>query len=145
MSKTIAEVLDLKGREVWCIAVDAKVFEALELMSDKNVGALVVLEGEQVAGVFSERDYSSKVELCGHSSRTTTVRQVMMSDVACVSPETSIDEAMEIVTNSRRRHLPVLENGKLVGLASIGDLVKATLDEKDLVIKNLKNYIKGED
>lgn len=144
MSRKISEILDLKGNDVWCISADAKVFEALEIMSDKNVGALVVLDGGQVAGVFSERDYSSKVEVCGHSSRTTNVRQVMLADATCVTPETSVDEAMEIVTNSRRRHLPVLLDGKLVGLASIGDLVKASLDEKDLAIQELKGYIKGE-
>jgi len=142
MSKTIAEILNLKGNEVWCITADTKVFDALGVMSDKNVGALVVLDGEQVVGVFSERDYSSKVELRGLCSQTTNVSQVMMADATCVTPETSVDEAMEIVTNSRRRHLPVLDGGKLVGLASIGDLVKASLDEKDVLIKELKTFIK---
>ncbi|PLX89522.1 MAG: histidine kinase [Desulfuromonas sp.] len=144
MADIIAQILKLKGRDVWSIAADARVYDALELMAEKRVGALVVLEQGQVVGVFSERDYTLKVDLCGRSSREASVREVMSTDVYCVTPETSVDEAMAITTESRSRHLPVMENGELVGLTSIGDLVKAALDEKDFVIKHLNKYIKGE-
>lgn len=144
MSKSIAQILKLKGAEVWSIAPDAKVYDALALMAEKGVGALVVMEEGQVVGIFTERDHARKVDLEGRCSQKSTIRQVMSVDIRYVTPETSVDEAMAIVTESRRRHLPVMENDQLVGLASIGDLVKASLDEKDFVIKQLKKYIKGD-
>jgi CBS domain-containing protein len=144
MLENIAQILKLKGSEVWCIAPDAKVCDALTMMAEKGVGSLVVVKEGQVIGILGERDFILKVDLCGRSSRTATVRQVMSEDVYCVTPGTSIDEAMAIVTDSRCRHLPVIENEQLVGLVSIGDLVKASLDEKDFVITQLKKYIKGE-
>jgi CBS domain-containing protein len=143
MSKSIAQILKLKGSEVWHIAPDAKVYDALVLMSEKGVGALVVMEDDRVVGMFTERDHARKVDLGGRCSQKAFVRQVMTEVLYYITPETTVDEAMAIVTENRCRHLPVMENGQLVGLASIGDLVKASLDEKDFVIKELKKYIKG--
>ena len=143
MSKSIAQILKLKGSDVWSIEPDAKVYDALTLMAEKGVGALVVMEEGQVVGIFTERDHARRVDLEGRCSQKSIIRQVMSVDIRYVAPETSVDEAMAIVTESRRRHLPVMEDGQLVGLASIGDLVKASLDEKDFVIKQLKKYIKG--
>lgn len=143
MSKSIAQILKLKGSEVWHIAPDAKVYDALALMAEKGVGALVVMAEGRVVGMFTERDHARKVDLGGRCSQKAFVRQVMTEVLYCITPETTVDEAMAIVTENRCRHLPVMENGELVGLASIGDLVKASLDEKDFVIQELKKYIKG--
>jgi CBS domain-containing protein len=143
MSKSIAQILKRKGSEVWCIAPDARIYDALAMMADKGVGALVVMDEGQVVGIFSERDHARKVDLCGLCSQKAIVRQVMSVDICYVTPQTSVDEAMSIVTESRSRHLPVMENEQLIGLASIGDLVKASLEEKDFVITQLKKYIKG--
>ncbi len=144
MSKSIAQILKLKGNDVWKISPDATIYEALTLMAEKNVGALVVMEQNQVVGIFTERDHARKVDLEGRCAQKASVRNAMSVDIRYITPETSVDEAMAIVTESRRRHLPVMENDKLIGLASIGDLVKASLDEKDFVIKQLKKYIKGD-
>ena len=118
--------------------------DALVLMAEKGVGALVVIDKGELVGIFTERDHARKVDLEGRCSQKVAVRQVMSVDICYITPQTSVDAAMSIVTESRRRHLPVMENDQLVGLASIGDLVKASLDEKDFVIKQLKKYIKGD-
>lgn len=144
MSKTIAQILKIKGSDVWSIAPEATVYEALALMAEKGVGALVVLKEGRVVGIFTERDHARKVDLGGRCSQKAFVRQVMSENVCYITPEDSVDEAMAIMTEKRCRHLPVLEEEKLVGLASIGDLVKASLDEKDFVIKQLEKYIKGD-
>jgi len=144
MSKSIAQILKMKGSDVWSISSDAKVYDALVLMAEKGVGALVVIDKGELVGIFTERDHARKVDLEGRCSQKVAVRQVMSVDICYITPQTSVDEAMSIVTESRRRHLPVMENDQLVGLASIGDLVKASLDEKDFVIKQLKKYIKGD-
>jgi CBS domain-containing protein len=144
MSKSISQILKLKGSEVWSISSDATVYEALVLMAEKGVGALVVIDEGKLVGIFTERDHARKVDLEGRCSQKVKVGLVMSVDICYITPQTSVDEAMAIVTESRRRHLPVMENEKLVGLASIGDLVKASLDEKDFVIKQLKKYIKGD-
>ncbi len=144
MSKSIAQILKLKGNEVWSIGSEATVYDALALMAEKGVGALVVIDDGKLVGIFTERDNARKVDLEGRCSQKASVSQVMSVDICYITPQTSVDEAMAIVTESRRRHLPVMENDKLVGLASIGDLVKASLDEKDFVIKQLKKYIKGD-
>ncbi len=146
MTKSIAQILKLKGREVYSIAPDAKIYDALKVMADAGIGALVVLDQnqDQVIGVFTERDHVRKVDLSGRCSHRAFVHQVMSEDVCYVTPEVSVDEAMAIMTENRCRHLPVMEKGRLVGLVSIGDLVKASLDEKDFVIKQLKKYIKGD-
>ncbi len=144
MSKSIAQILKIKGSDVWSISSDATVYDALVLMAEKGVGALVVIDKGELVGIFTERDHARKVDLEGRCSQKVAVGQVMSVDICYITPQTSVDEAMSIVTESRRRHLPVMENGQLVGLASIGDLVKASLDEKDFVIKQLKKYIKGD-
>lgn len=144
MLEHISQILKAKGSKVWCIAPDATVYDALAMMADKGVGALVVLQEGRVVGIFGERDFVLKVDLCGLSAQTTLVGQVMSKDIYYASPGTTIDEAMAIVTESHHRHLPVIENEQLVGLVSIGDLVKASLDKKDFVIKQLTKYIKGE-
>ena len=137
MTKSIAQILKLKGRKVYSIAPDATIYEALQVMADAGIGGLVV-------GVFTERDHVRKVDLEGRCSQKAYVHQAMSEDVCYVSPEVTVDEAMAIMTESRVRHLPVMEKGRLVGLVSIGDLVKASLEEKDFVIKQLKKYIKGD-
>ena len=144
MSKSIAQILKLKGSDVWSIGSDASIYDALALMAEKGVGALVVIDQEQVVGIFTERDHARKVDLEGRCSQKSFIRQAMSEDICYVSPQVTVDEAMAIMTDKRCRHLPVMENEQLVGLASIGDLVKASLDEKDFEIKQLKKYIKGE-
>lgn len=144
MSKSIAQILKLKGSDVWSISPDSKIYDALELMAEKGVGALVVIEEKTVVGIFTERDHARKVDLGGRCSHKAFVRQVMSTEICYVTPQTSVDEAMAIMTDNRCRHLPVMADDEMVGLASIGDLVKASLDEKDFVIKQLKKYIKGD-
>ena len=144
MSKSIAQILKLKGSEVWSIGPDDKVYDALVLMAEKGVGALVVIDEGKLVGIFTERDHARKVDLEGRCSQKALIRNVMSVDICYISPQDSVDHAMAIVTDSRRRHLPVMENDQLIGLASIGDLVKASLDEKDFEIKQLKKYIKGD-
>ena len=145
MTKSIAQILKQKGREVYTTLPDMKIYDALKIMADNGVGALVVLDTEEhVVGIFSERDHVRKADLEGRCSHRAFVRQVMSEDVCYITPEISVDEAMAIMTENRCRHLPVMEKGRLVGLVSIGDLVKASLEEKDFVIKQLKKYIKGD-
>ncbi len=145
MTKSIAQILKQKGRTVYSTTPETKIFDALKVMADNGVGALVVLnEEEHVVGIFSERDHVRKVDLDGRCSHRAFIHQVMSEDVCYVTPEISVDEAMAIMTENRCRHLPVMEKGRLVGLVSIGDLVKASLEEKDFVIKQLKKYIKGD-
>lgn len=143
MIKTVAKILQNKGHEVFSVSPEATVYQALEIMAEKGVGALVVLEKGKVVGIFSERDYARSVELKGLESRTTLVRQVMTEVLHYITPDKSVEEGMSLVTESHCRHLPVLKDDELIGLVSIGDLVKASLAEKDFVIKQLKSYIKG--
>ncbi len=140
---TVRHILDTKGHEVWSVSADATVYEALKVMAEKNVGALVVLEGDQLKGIVSERDYARKVILKGKVSQGTPVREIMSTDVVNVRPDQSIEECMTLMTNMRIRHLPVIENEKLVGLISIGDVVKAIISEQEFAIRQLENYITG--
>lgn len=140
---TVRDILRAKGDQIWWISPDATVFSALELMAEKNVGALVVLDGETLAGIFSERDYARKVILKGKASKETSVREIMTSEVTTVRPGQSVDECMALMTDKRIRHLPVFEGEKLVGLISIGDVVKAVISEREFIIKQLENYITG--
>jgi CBS domain-containing protein len=139
----VSDILSTKGRNVWSIEPGASVYDAMKLMAEKGVGALIVREGEHVAGVISERDYARKVILEGRSSRTTEVRQIMTAHVLYAGPEQTIEECMAIMTDKRVRHLPVLEQERLVGVISIGDLVKAIISEQQFRIEQLEQYIKG--
>ena len=139
--KTISQLLQAKGREVHSVAPDARVFDALRLMAERNVGALVVLEGARLAGIFSERDYARKVILLGKSSHDIPVREIMTAKVITVHPGQTVEECMALMTEKRIRHLPVTEGERLVGMLSIGDLVKAVIAEQEQTIKQLESYI----
>ena len=139
----IKTLLDHKGREIWTIAPAATVFEAIKMMSDKNVGALPVVDGTELVGIISERDYMSKVMLKGKSSKDTPVRDIMTTEVVTVTPEVSISDCMSIVSEHRIRHLPVLLNSTLVGIVSIGDLVRWTIATQKMTIEQLESYING--
>ena len=141
--RTANDILNSKGREVWSVGPNDSVLDVLRLMADKEVGATVVLDGERIAGIVSERDYARKVALKGRTSREATAGDIMTSDVVFVGPEQSIEECMELMTEGRLRHLPVVDRGKLVGVVSIGDLVKAIIDEKEFTIDQLQSYITG--
>ncbi len=142
-STTVAQLLQAKGYDVFWVAPGTSAYGALELLAAKNVGALPVLETEKLIGMFSERDYARKVILQGRSARDTLVREIMTQIVASVSPEDTIDKCMALMTDKRVRHLPVMEGDKVVGLVSIGDVVKAIIAEEQSVIGQLENYIKG--
>ncbi|HEX5314105.1 MAG TPA: CBS domain-containing protein [Gammaproteobacteria bacterium] len=139
--KTVRQLLEDKGSEVWSIGPDASVFEALGLMADKGIGALLVLDAGKPVGLLSERDYARKVILKGHSSKELRVGEIMTTEIAWAHPEQSVEECMAIVTERRERHLPVLDDGRIVGLISIGDLVKAIIDHQQFVIEQLEGYI----
>lgn len=142
MSK-VSQILDLKGRNVWSIAPAVTVYDAMRLMADKGVGALLVLEGEKLRGIVTERDYARKVILQGRSSRTTQVSEIMTARVAYAGLDQDIEECMAIMTEERVRHLPVINNGRVVGIISIGDLVKSIIDEQKFMIEQLVRYING--
>lgn len=139
----VKTILDKKGHDVWTISPEAKVIDALKLMADKGVGALVVLYKDRVTGIFSERDYARKVVLHGKSSIDTPVKEIMTFRIYSVSPETPVEECMALMTAKRVRHLPVVDKGKLVGLVSSGDVVKAIMSKQSNTLESLQNYIKG--
>lgn len=142
--KTVSDLLRVKGNQVWSIGPDATVYDALTLMAEKDVGALLVLDNVgQLVGILSERDYARKIVLKGKTSRETPVRAIMTGKVLWVRPDQTIEEIMALMTNKRIRHLPVLEEGRLVGVISIGDVVKAIISEQEFMIEQLANYITG--
>jgi CBS domain-containing protein len=141
--KTVSDILQIKGREVWTITPETIVFDALKALADRNVGALVVLDGAKVVGILSERDYARKVILHGKSSRELKVREIMSANVYFVRPEQTIEDCMALLTNKRVRHLPVLQHDELLGIISIGDVVKAVIAEQESTIKHLEHYITG--
>jgi len=141
---TIKQLLDRKGRGVYTIAPEESVFEAIRRMAEKGIGALVVTEGDEPVGIVTERDYARKVILKGRSSKETPVREIMSSPVIFIRPEQTIEEAMAIMTEKKIRHLPVQENDRLVGIISIGDVVKAIIENQQFMIDQLTNYIHGE-
>ena len=141
--KTVSQLLRTKGQAILSVSPDIPVFEALQVMAEKNVGALLVVEGGELVGIFSERDYARKVILKGKSSKDTPVQEIMSSHVLYVRPEQTIEDCMALMTDKRVRHLPVLDQGKLVGVISIGDVVKALIDEQQFIIEQLQNYITG--
>ncbi|MEI8314878.1 MAG: CBS domain-containing protein [Verrucomicrobiota bacterium] len=139
----VRDLLQTKDSGVWTIGPQASVYSALELMATKNIGALVVTNNDQVVGIFSERDYARKVILLGRASKTTLVSELMTRDVLYISPDDTIANCMALMTTKRLRHLPVLENGKLVGIVSIGDVVKAIISGQEITIRELERYITG--
>ncbi|HKI58993.1 MAG TPA: CBS domain-containing protein [Trueperaceae bacterium] len=139
----VRQLLQGKGSQVWSVAPDDSVFRALEFMAEKNVGALMVVEGAALVGMFSERDYARKVILHGRASRDTPVRDVMSDRVVTVSPEKTVTDCMVLMTENRIRHLPVVEAERTIGLVSIGDVVKAIISEQSFLIDQLQNYIQG--
>ena len=139
--KTIKEILQSKPLGVLSISPEASVLDALRLMAEKEVGALVVLENERLAGIFSERDYARKVILHGKSSKDTSVREIMTAKVVYVRPEQSVEECMALMTDKRIRHLPVLQENRVIGVISIGDVVKEVISEQRFVIEQLEQYI----
>ncbi|SEA70657.1 CBS domain-containing protein [Variovorax sp. YR216] len=142
--KTVAEILKAKGSaSVYSIGPSATVFEAVKLMAEKNVGALLVMEGDRIVGVVTERDYARKVVLLARSSKETPLRDVMTSAVIYVRPNQTSEECMALMTESRVRHLPVMDGDKLVGLISIGDIVKGIISEQNFIIEQLQHYIAG--
>lgn len=142
-SRTVRQVLQNKPRVVWTVTPDMTVYDALQLMAQKNVGALIVTQGPEVVGIFSERDYARKVILVGKSSRETSVADIMSRDVITVSPSDTLTRCMELMTERRVRHLPVLNDGHLDGVISIGDVVKEIMTEQAHVIEQLQSYISG--
>jgi CBS domain-containing protein len=141
---TIREILAAKSATVHAIAPDASVFQALKLMAEKDIGAVPVMEGEELVGILSERDYARKIILLGKSSTETPVRQIMTSHVICISPKQTIEGCMALMTEMRIRHLPVCgEDGKVIGMITIGDLVKAQIDDQKFTIEQMEHYIHG--
>jgi CBS domain-containing protein len=141
--KYVAELLNKKGDDVWSVNPDTPVYQALELMSEKNCGTVLVLEKEKLVGILSERDYARKVTLKGKSSKDTPVKEIMSSEVVCIRPTQTINDCMELMTDKRVRHLPVMEGeGNLVGLISIGDVVKEVISEQKFIINQLESYIR---
>lgn len=143
--KTVANILKSKtDHRVYSIAPTTSVYEALKLMADKNFGSLLVMEGTTIVGIVTERDYARKVVLQGRASPQTPVREIMSTAVMFVSPEHTTEQCMALMTQNRLRHLPVLDGGKLIGLISIGDLVKDIISEQQFIIEQLERYISGE-
>ena len=143
MAETIRSILETKGSQVWSLTPDATVYDAIALMAEKGIGALPVVSEGRLAGILSERDYARKVILKGKSSNETLVREIMTREVITVTPNHTVDECMRMMTNHRIRHLPVFEADDLVGIVSIGDLVKAVISSQGATINNLSNYIVG--
>ena len=143
MQKTVGQLLDAKGREVWSIGPDATVYEALEVLAEKNVGAVVVVEDDQVCGIVSERDYARKIRLLERDSRNTAVSKIMTSEVRTITEDDSVAECMESMTEHHIRHLPVVEGDRLVGIITIGDVVKEVMAEQAFLIQQLEQYITG--
>jgi CBS domain-containing protein len=140
---TVKQILEEKGHDVWTIGPDAKVFDALRLMAEKGVGALLVVEGTRLAGIISERDYARKIALMGRMSQDTPVRDIMTTQVYGVHPSSTAEECLALMTDRHIRHLPVLEKDKLIGVISIGDVVKTIISAQKVTISQLENYITG--
>lgn len=139
---TIGKVLDEKGRQIWSVSPTATVYDALTLMAEKNIGALLVLDGDALVGIMSERDYARKVILLGKSSKETLVSEIMTPNVICLRADQTIEEAMALMTEKHIRHLPVLNDARqLIGIVSLGDVVRAVIAQQQLTIAHLEHYI----
>lgn len=141
--KRIQTLLKKKGYDVWSIAPDASVYDAIHLMAEKGVGALIVMDGPKLVGVISERDYARKIILEGRSSENTKISEIMSSEVITVGPDNRIEECMAMMTERRIRHLPVLDGDEVLGVISLGDLVKYIIAEQQFVIEQMERYING--
>ena len=139
--KKVRELLEEKGAQVWSIAPEASVFDALTMMAEKNVGALLVMDQRELVGILSERDYTRNVALQGRTAKESSVRDIMSGRPVCVGPEQSVEECMALMTDKRVRHLPVIEGNRVLGLVSIGDAVKAIISEQQFMIEQLERYI----
>lgn len=139
--KTVQQILESKSLKLLAVSPDATVYDALKLMAEKEVGALLVLEDEHLAGIFSERDYARKVILHGKSSKETRVQEIMTAKVVCVAPLQTMDQCMALMTDKRVRHLPVIDNNKVVGIISIGDAIKEVIADQQFQINQLEQYI----
>ncbi len=136
-------MLDQKGHQVWSVQPGDTVYDAIKMMADKDIGALVVLDGSKIVGMVTERDYARNVFLKGRASPQTLVGEIMARNVVCVEPDKSIEECMAIMSARRVRHLPVINDGELLGIVSIGDLVKNTISDREFMIEQLEHYIRG--
>jgi CBS domain-containing protein len=140
---TVKDILNRKGNQVYSVHPRETVYDAIKKMADLNIGALMVLENEKIVGIISERDYRNKVILKGRTSSSTPVNEIMVKQVFCVNSTDNINLCMQLMTEKKIRHLPVLDNGKLVGIISIGDVVKSVIDKQKVEIDGLRNYITG--
>ncbi len=140
---TVKQLLESKDNNVWSISPEITVFEGLQFMAEKNIGALLVTRDDKLIGIFSERDYARKVILKGKASKDTTIGELMTREVVYTTPEDSLDECMALMTAKRIRHLPILNNGKLIGLLTLGDLVKQIMSNQEFKIQELEKYISG--
>ena len=140
---TIAQLLNTKGNQVWSVKPEATIFEALEIMSEKEIGALLVMEGEKLMGIFSERDYARNVILKGKSSKNTLVGELMTKKVFYIDSQNTINDCMAMMTAKRIRHVPVIEDNQVVGIVTIGDVVNQIISEQEVTINHLENYITG--
>jgi CBS domain-containing protein len=140
---TVKQLLDEKGHDVWSVGPDDSVFDAIMKMAAKDAGSLLVMEDDKPIGIFTERHYARDVVLKGKSSPTTPVRDIMATEVICAWPNQTVEECMAVMTENRIRHLPVMEDGRLVGLVSIGDLVKSIIADQKFTIEQLEHYITG--
>ncbi len=140
---TVRHILEEKGHQVWSVGPGDRVYDAIKMMADKDVGALVVLDGGKIVGLVTERHYARNVFLKGRASPQTRVDDIMERNVVCVGPDQSIEDCMALMTTKRIRHLPVIEHGELLGIVSIGDLVKSMISDRELVIEQLEHYIRG--
>src|SRR6201995_5221977 len=143
VSGNIAVILNQKGREIFAIRPDATVFEAIRILDERNIGALLVMDGERLVGFFSERDYTRKITLHGKRSRETAVSEFMATDLKIVGPGEGVKSCLRLMTDKRIRHLPVMDGGKVIGVISIGDLVKHVIASQSAAIAHLENYISG--
>jgi CBS domain-containing protein len=140
---TVSDMLRTKGHDIWSVSPDDSVYDALKLMAEKNIGAVLVKDAENLVGILSERDYARKVVLQGKTATDTAAREIMTESVICVPPEETAEECMALMTEKKVRHLPILEDEQLIGLISIGDVVKAIIPEQEFIIEQLEHYVRG--